>query len=124
MISQYEYWSHRLFPKMKFNDVIERLEKLGEKREVKNKMNTLRMGLENKQDDQIDTALEDQAITERVMNMMNNINTSDEEEEEEQQQEISRPKTIHATTKPVEEEVDEDELFNRLLSENSEIRNL
>ena len=123
MISQYEYWSHRLFPKMKFNDVIERLEKLGEKREVKNKMNTLRMGLENKQDDQIDPALEDQAITERVMNMMTNINTSDDEEEE-QQEEISRPKTITVTTKQVEEEVDEDELFNRLLNENSEIRNL
>ena len=35
MIAQYEYWTHRLFPKMKFHDVIERLEKLGEKREVK-----------------------------------------------------------------------------------------
>ena len=35
MISKYEYWAHRLFPKMKFVDVIERLEKLGEKRDVK-----------------------------------------------------------------------------------------
>lgn len=35
MISKYEYWTHRLFPKMKFQDVIERLEKLGDKREVK-----------------------------------------------------------------------------------------
>jgi hypothetical protein len=35
MVAKYEYWSHRLFPKMKFNDVVERLEKLGEKREVK-----------------------------------------------------------------------------------------
>lgn len=34
MISKYEYWAHRLFPKMKFTDVVERLEKLGEK-EVK-----------------------------------------------------------------------------------------
>lgn len=34
-MSKYEYWAHRLFPKMKFTDVIERLEKLGDKREVK-----------------------------------------------------------------------------------------
>jgi len=35
MISKYEYWAHRLFPMMKFSDVIEKLEKLGDKREVK-----------------------------------------------------------------------------------------
>jgi hypothetical protein len=35
MVSQYEYWAHRLYPRMKFKDVIERLEKLGEKREIR-----------------------------------------------------------------------------------------
>jgi hypothetical protein len=35
MISKFEYWGHRLFPMMKFSDVIEKLEKLGDKREVK-----------------------------------------------------------------------------------------
>ena len=35
MISKYEFWSHRLFPKMKFVDIVEKLEKLGDKREVK-----------------------------------------------------------------------------------------
>jgi hypothetical protein len=34
-MNKYEYWAHRLFPKMKFSDVIEKMEKLGEKREVK-----------------------------------------------------------------------------------------
>ena len=44
-MAKYEYWAHRLFPKMKFSDVIERLEKLGEKREVKviKKMNIYRI---------------------------------------------------------------------------------
>jgi len=87
-------------------------------------MNTLRMGLENKIEDENDPELEDQAVTERVMNMMNNINTSGEEEDHE---EIIRPKTTTTeTTKPVQEQddVDEDELFNRLLNENSELRNL
>ena len=35
ILSKYEFWAHRLFPKMKFCDIVERLEKLGEKREVK-----------------------------------------------------------------------------------------
>ena len=35
MMAKYEYWAHRMYPKMRFKDVIERLEKLGEKREIR-----------------------------------------------------------------------------------------
>jgi len=34
LMSAYEHWAHRLFPKMPFDEVVERLEKLGQKREV------------------------------------------------------------------------------------------
>lgn len=30
-----EHWAHRLFPKLKFNDFIERMERLGAKRDVR-----------------------------------------------------------------------------------------
>ena len=29
-----EHWAHRLFPKMPFDEVLERIEKLGSKKEV------------------------------------------------------------------------------------------
>ena len=34
MMRTLEHWAHRLFPKMTFDEVIERLERLGAKREV------------------------------------------------------------------------------------------
>ena len=52
MVAKYEYWAHRLYPKMKFIDVIEKLEKLGEKREIrvsfKNKNNKISLNTSNK----------------------------------------------------------------------------
>lgn len=35
LISKYKLWAHRLFPKMTFEEVLERIEKLVEKKEVK-----------------------------------------------------------------------------------------
>ncbi len=34
MMGMLEHWAHRLFPPMPFDEFIERLEKLGSKREV------------------------------------------------------------------------------------------
>jgi len=34
LMSRLEHWAHRLFPKMSFDDFIERLEKLGSKKEI------------------------------------------------------------------------------------------
>jgi hypothetical protein len=34
-MNKYKYWAHRLYPKMPFDEVIERVEKIGQKREVK-----------------------------------------------------------------------------------------
>ena len=34
MMSTFEHWAHRLFPKASFDDFIERLEKLGSKKAV------------------------------------------------------------------------------------------
>ena len=106
MISKYEYWAHRLFPKMKFVDVIEKLEKLGEKREVKNKLNTLRLGgdgTNEPQEDSNDPAIEDEMMTERVMNMMSSMDSS----------KTNRNSGVQQVE---EDEEDEDELFNRLLA--------
>jgi len=33
-MSRLEHWAHRLFPKLSFDDFIERLEKLGSKKEI------------------------------------------------------------------------------------------
>ena len=35
MVAKYEYWAHRLYPRLKFTDAVEKLERIGEKREVK-----------------------------------------------------------------------------------------
>ena len=35
LMSRYEHWAHRLFPKMTFQDVLERIEKLAVHKEVK-----------------------------------------------------------------------------------------
>lgn len=35
-----EHWAHRLFPMMPFDEVLERIEKLGTKKEVQVKMTT------------------------------------------------------------------------------------
>jgi len=34
LMSRLEHWAHRLFPKLSFDDFIERLEKLGSKKEI------------------------------------------------------------------------------------------
>jgi len=34
LMSGLEHWAHRLFPKMSFDDFIERLERLGSKKEL------------------------------------------------------------------------------------------
>jgi Replication Fork Protection Component Swi3 len=34
MMSKLEHWAHRLFPKLSFDDFVERLEKLGGKKEI------------------------------------------------------------------------------------------
>ena len=123
MISKYEYWAHRLFPKMKFIEVVEKLEKLGDKREVKvniNKkedneliffvkfnftksmMHRIRLNemLDAKElevPDQDEDALEEnQIMTERVMNMVD----TDEE----------------ITTQTRTQEEDEDEILKNLLN--------
>lgn len=109
MMAKYEYWAHRLYPKMKFNDVIERLEKLGEKREIRAQLNNLRMGeFENGADENGDLAVEDEMMTAKVMDMMRNIECSDEEDAP-----IQNKKSMVIE----EESEDEDDLFNKLLNE-------
>jgi hypothetical protein len=100
--------------------------------EIKNKMNSLRMGMnENKENDVLDLAAEDEAMTERVMGMMKNINTSDDDEDNNDCELNNQTKRIEHSACNVsdkqalnknnqqDEDEDEDELFNRLLNENS-----
>ncbi|RNA21156.1 TIMELESS-interacting, partial [Brachionus plicatilis] len=104
MMAKYEYWAHRLFPKMKFSDVIERLEKLGEKREVKRHLYDIRLGLTESvgDNDEHDLALQDEETTATVMNMITNINESDEE---------------NIQTANVNNEIDDDDDDNELISQ-------
>lgn len=50
VMSRLEHWSHRLFPKLQFDDFLEKLEKLGSKKVVQNYIKRLRMGLEDEDD--------------------------------------------------------------------------
>ncbi|XP_070541859.1 TIMELESS-interacting protein-like isoform X2 [Ptychodera flava] len=45
MMQKYEHWAHRLFPKMPFDDVIERIEKLGNKKPVQVCMKKIRLDM-------------------------------------------------------------------------------
>ncbi len=42
MMGKLEHWAHRLFPKMPFDEFIERLEKLGQKKAVQVRKNHLK----------------------------------------------------------------------------------
>ncbi|CAF0952410.1 unnamed protein product [Brachionus calyciflorus] len=93
---------------MKFSDVIERLEKLGEKREVKSQLHNIRLGQKDPETNlnEEDATLQDEEITSRVMNMMANLNESDEE----------------TTTQPrintIMDDDEDNELISQLLSTN------
>uniref|UniRef100_A0A0A9ZHR8 TIMELESS-interacting protein n=1 Tax=Lygus hesperus TaxID=30085 RepID=A0A0A9ZHR8_LYGHE len=45
ILSRLQHWAHRLFPKLTFEDCIERIEELGHKREIQTNMHKLRMGM-------------------------------------------------------------------------------
>ncbi|KAF6208066.1 hypothetical protein GE061_016516 [Apolygus lucorum] len=45
LFTRLQHWAHRLFPKMTFEDCIERIEELGHKREIQTNMHKLRMGM-------------------------------------------------------------------------------
>lgn len=53
VMARLEHWSHRLFPKLQFDDFIEKLEKLGSKKVVQNYIKRLRMGLEDEDTDRV-----------------------------------------------------------------------
>ncbi|KAK3915080.1 TIMELESS-interacting protein [Frankliniella fusca] len=50
VMARLEHWSHRLFPKFQFDDFLEKVEKLGSKKQVQNYVKRLRMGLEDDDD--------------------------------------------------------------------------
>jgi TIMELESS-interacting protein len=133
IVSKYEYWAHRLFPQMKFIDVIERLEKLGDKREIKSMLNNLRLGegieipSELNPDFAVDLAMQDEIQTNRVMNMMANMRQQSDNDDDddlmmdddlesflnqaEKKSQTQNAKTIQNGF-PTEEE--ENEILNRL----------
>ena len=45
LMRQMEHWAHRLFPKMPFDEVIERVEKLGSKKEVQTCIKKIRLDM-------------------------------------------------------------------------------
>ncbi|BES87775.1 Replication Fork Protection Component Swi3 [Nesidiocoris tenuis] len=58
ILSRLQHWAHRLFPKMKFQDCIEKIEDLGSKKEIMTNMHKIRNGMidlpEASQDNVID----------------------------------------------------------------------
>lgn len=45
LLSHLEHWAHRLHPKMTFDDCLEKIERLGHKKEIQVCMKKLRMGM-------------------------------------------------------------------------------
>lgn len=45
LMANLEHWAHRLFPRMMFDDCLEKIEKLGHKKEIQTCMKKLRMGM-------------------------------------------------------------------------------
>ena len=124
--SKYEYWAHRLFPKMKFVDVMERLEKLGDKREVKHMLHRLRLGDtgEVEGENAQDPLLEDEARTAKIMNMMNNIRDSDGDDNDDNEPNDDEIESYYrelekkASKKTInEDDQDNDDYFNDLVSD-------
>ncbi len=74
-------------------------------------LHSLRLGLNDNQniENSIDPAIEDELMTNKVIEMMKNIESDDDEE---------IPKSRNKTVKEIDEEENEDELFNKLLSNN------
>lgn len=50
VMTRLEHWAHRLFPKMTFDDCIDKIEDLGAKRQVLTYKTKIRMGLEGEED--------------------------------------------------------------------------
>lgn len=54
-----EHWGHRLFPKMPFDEVIERVEKLGSKKPVQTCVKKIRMDMPTLDEDFVGSDQED-----------------------------------------------------------------
>uniref|UniRef100_A0A914WM12 TIMELESS-interacting protein n=1 Tax=Plectus sambesii TaxID=2011161 RepID=A0A914WM12_9BILA len=59
MMNKLEHWAHRLYPKLKFDDFLARVEQLGDKRPVKTQMQKLRMDMPLRDDDFAAAAADD-----------------------------------------------------------------
>lgn len=59
---QMEHWAHRLFPKMPFDEVIERVEKLGGKKEVQTCVKKIRLDMPILDEDFVGSEPEDDVI--------------------------------------------------------------
>jgi len=66
-----EHWGHRLFPKMPFDEVIERVEKLGAKRPVQTCMKKIRLDMPVLDEDFVGSDKEDMEGDDVVRNMHN-----------------------------------------------------
>ncbi|KAH3797672.1 TIMELESS-interacting protein-like [Dreissena polymorpha] len=96
IMKQLEHWGHRLFPKMPFDEVLERVERLGTKKEVQTCVKKIRMDMPILDDDFVGSDREDDV--DRVGDAVNNQQTAGEDvwdemlrEEEEQQSTSATP---------------------------------
>ncbi|WAR28679.1 TIPIN-like protein [Mya arenaria] len=69
IMKELEHWGHRLFPKMTFDEVIERVEKLGAKKEVQTCVKKIRMDMPVLSEDFVGSDKEDDEV-ERVGDMV------------------------------------------------------
>ncbi|CAG9863533.1 unnamed protein product [Phyllotreta striolata] len=62
IIKRYEYWCHRLYPKFTFDDTIERLEVLGNRKATTTYLTRIRMGLESSVEEEKALLSDDEAL--------------------------------------------------------------
>ena len=82
-------------------------------------MNKLRLGNNENDENPIDPALDDEKMTERVMGMMNNLESEDEFEDGIRNKENDIIENVNHSKKIrqiVDDDDDDDELFNQLLN--------
>lgn len=65
LMRQMEHWGHRLFPKMPFDEVIERVEKLGSKKEVQTCIKKIRLDMPVLDNDFVGSDQDDEDVIRR-----------------------------------------------------------
>ncbi|KAH9508922.1 hypothetical protein Btru_048309 [Bulinus truncatus] len=96
-----EHWGHRLFPKMPFAEVLERVERLGSKKEVQNCVKRIRLDLPVTNivdDDDVQRGSQDDGDRNNIFDQLNNSTEVNATEPEDLPHDYSDPVISHITS--------------------------